>query len=72
MFAAIVKEHGFEFCGEMERKQALIRWNLLGNKMAEAKTKMENLSNRTGEYADVPKNILQVCSRWRILNFKPD
>jgi len=57
MFAAIVKEHGFEFCGEMERKQALIRWNLLGNKMAEAKTKMENLSNRTGEYADVPEKI---------------
>ena len=57
MFDAIVKEQGFEFCGEMERKMALIRWNLLGTKMAEAKTKMANLSNRTGEYSDVPATI---------------
>jgi hypothetical protein len=57
MFSAIVKEQGFEFCGEMERKQALIRWNLLGAKLLEAKTKMANLSNRTGEYSDVPATI---------------
>jgi starch-binding outer membrane protein, SusD/RagB family len=57
MFAAIVKEHGFEFCGEMERKQALIRWNLLKAKMDEAKTKMLNLRAQTGEYADVPANL---------------
>ena len=57
MFNAIVKEQGFEFCGEMERKQALIRWNLLGAKMEEAKTKMANLSNRAGEYSDVPATI---------------
>lgn len=57
MFAAIVKEHGFEFAGEMDRKQALIRWGLLGTKMEEAKTKMENLSNLTGEYSDVPGTI---------------
>lgn len=57
MFDAIVKEQGFEFCGEMERKQALIRWNLLGTKLAEAKIKMANLSNRTGEYSDVPATL---------------
>jgi hypothetical protein len=57
MFNAIVKEQGFEFCGEMERKMALIRWNLLGTKLAEAKTKMANLSSRTGEYSDVPATI---------------
>jgi hypothetical protein len=57
MFNAIVKEHGYEFCGEMERKQALIRWNLLGTKIAEAKTRMDNLRNRTGEYADVPETV---------------
>ncbi|MGE0079285.1 MAG: RagB/SusD family nutrient uptake outer membrane protein [Bacteroidales bacterium] len=57
MFKAIVKEQGFEFCGEMERKQALIRWNLLQSKMEEAKTKMDNLRNRTGEYADVPETV---------------
>lgn len=57
MFNAIVKEHGLEFCGEMERKQALIRWNLLKTKMDEAKVKMNNLRNQTGEYSDVPTNL---------------
>ncbi len=57
MFNAIVDEHKYEFTGEMERKQALIRWNLLGSKMAEAKDKMTNLKLRTGEYADVPSTL---------------
>ena len=57
MFNAIVDEHGFEFCGEMERKSALIRWNLLKTKLDEAKTKMDQLRNQTGEYSDVPKMV---------------
>lgn len=57
MFNAIVNEQAFEFCGEMERKQALIRWNLLKTKMDEAKAKMDRLRNQTGEYADVPTNL---------------
>jgi hypothetical protein len=57
MFNAIVKEHAFEFCGEMERKPALIRWNLLKTKMDEAKVKMANLRSQTGEYSDVPSNL---------------
>ncbi|MCK7589076.1 RagB/SusD family nutrient uptake outer membrane protein [Subsaxibacter sp. CAU 1640] len=57
MFNAIVKEHEFEFTGEMERKQALIRWNLLGDNLAQAKVKMTNLRNRTGEYANVPSTL---------------
>jgi len=57
MFDAIVKEQGFEFCGEMERKAALVRWNLLKTKMDEAKVKMDNLRNQAGEYADVPTNL---------------
>jgi starch-binding outer membrane protein, SusD/RagB family len=57
MFDAIVKEQGFEFCGEMERKMALIRWNLLKTKLDEAKVKMQNLRAQTGEYADVPANL---------------
>jgi len=57
MFRGIVEEHKFEFTGEMERKQALIRWNLLGSKMSEAKDKMTNLKNRTGEYATVPSTL---------------
>jgi hypothetical protein len=55
MFNAIVEEHKFELCGEFERKQALIRWNLLKTKLDEAKTKMVALRSRSGEYADVPE-----------------
>lgn len=54
---AIVEEHKFEFTGEMERKQALIRWNLLGENLAKAKEKMTRLKDRTGEYADVPSTL---------------
>ncbi len=57
MFDAIVEEHKFEFCGEMVRKQALIRWNLLKTKLDEAKSKMYTLRERTGEYADVPEKV---------------
>jgi len=54
---AIIEEHKFEFTGEMERKQALIRWNLLGENLAKAKEKMTRLRDRTGEYADVPSTL---------------
>ncbi|MFD0836741.1 RagB/SusD family nutrient uptake outer membrane protein [Mariniflexile aquimaris] len=57
MFNAIVDEHKFEFTGEMERKQALIRWNLLKTNLEQAKVKMANFKNRTGEYADVPTTL---------------
>ncbi len=57
MFKAIVEEHKFEFCGEMIRKQALIRWNLLKTKLDEAKAKMYVLRDRKGEYADVPEKL---------------
>lgn len=57
MFNAIVDENKFEFTGEMERKQALIRWNLLGANLAEAKAKMFRLQQRTGEYADVATTL---------------
>jgi hypothetical protein len=57
MFQAIVDEHKFEFTGEMERKQALIRWNLLGTNLALAKEKLLRLKNREGEYANVPTTL---------------
>ncbi|QLC67630.1 RagB/SusD family nutrient uptake outer membrane protein [Flavobacterium sp. LPB0248] len=57
MFNALVEENKFEFTGEMERKQALIRWNLLKTNLDKAKQKMANLSARTGEYADVPATL---------------
>ena len=54
MLNALVEENKFEFTGEMERKQALIRWNLLKTKLDQAKQKMTNLAAHTGEYVDVP------------------
>lgn len=57
MFNAIVEEHKLEFCGEMVRKQALIRWNLLKTKLDEAKTKMYALRDRSDGYADVPAKL---------------
>lgn len=56
-FNAIVNERALEFCGEMLRKNDLIRWNLLSTKINEAKTKMIALANRTGSYADLPDKI---------------
>ncbi len=41
----------------MLRKGDLIRWNLLGTKLNEAKTKLQQLENRQGKYADLPAKI---------------
>ncbi|WP_291115413.1 RagB/SusD family nutrient uptake outer membrane protein [Flavobacterium sp. UBA6135] len=57
MFNAIVEEHKFEFTGEMERKQALIRWNLLKQNLDIAKEKLFRLREREGEYANVPTTL---------------
>lgn len=56
-FNAIVDERALEFTGEMLRKSDLIRWNLLGTKLNEAKTKLQQLENRQGKYADLPAKI---------------
>lgn len=56
-FKAIVDERALEFTGEMLRKGDLIRWNLLGAKLNEAKTKLEQLENRQGKYSSLPSKI---------------
>lgn len=56
-FNNIVDQRALEFTGEMLRKGDLIRWNLLGTKLAEAKEKLEQLENRTGKYANLPERI---------------
>ncbi len=56
-FDAIVNERALEFTGEMLRKSDLIRWNLLGTKIAEAKVKLQQLETRTGKYASLPAKI---------------
>lgn len=56
-FKAIVDQRAFEFAGEMLRKADLIRWNILSDKMLEAKTKMQQLRKREGAYADLPSKL---------------
>lgn len=56
-FNAIVDERALEFTGEMLRKGDLIRWNLLDTKLADAKTKLQQLENREGKYATLPMKI---------------
>lgn len=53
----IIEQRAFELGGEMIRKQDLIRWGIIDQKMAEAKEKMQNLANRTGDYAWVPEKL---------------
>lgn len=45
MFDAVVDQRGLEFVGEMLRKADLIRWNLLGTKLQEAKAEMQALTD---------------------------
>jgi len=53
----IYDQRAFEFAGEMLRKADLIRWNIIDQKMAEAKTKLDQLRNREGVYSDLPEYI---------------
>ena len=56
-FNGIVEQRGFEFAGEMLRKADLVRWGIIDDKMAEAKQKLTDLSNRAGSYADLPLKL---------------
>lgn len=56
-FNAIVDERALEFTGEMLRKADLIRWNLLGTKLAEAKQKLQALEARSGKYQGLMTKI---------------
>jgi hypothetical protein len=56
-FNGIVDQRAFEFAGEAIRKADLIRWNLIDEKMAEAKQKLQRLAVRSDEYSDLPENV---------------
>lgn len=49
-FNAIVKERSLEFGGEGIRKYDLIRWNLLAQRLADSKTNLTNMANKTGGF----------------------
>ncbi len=53
-FYAIVNERGWEFGGEMLRKQDLVRWNMLGSKIADMKAFYQKLVNKE---TNCPDNI---------------
>jgi hypothetical protein len=53
-FNALVKERLLEFGGEGIRKYDLIRWNLLGAKIAEAKAILTDMKNGVGIGATIP------------------
>jgi hypothetical protein len=55
-FRAIVKERSLELGGEGIRKFDLIRWNLLGQRLSEAKTDIANIAKRTGGFTGVYAN----------------
>jgi hypothetical protein len=55
-FNAIVKERSLEFGGEGIRKYDLIRWNLLGARLADAKTNLTSMANRSGTFAGTYTN----------------
>jgi starch-binding outer membrane protein, SusD/RagB family len=56
-FDAIVNERFLEFGHEAIRKYDLLRWNLLSTKIAEARTQIQAIRDRTGKYANVPQYV---------------
>lgn len=53
-FAAIRKERMLELCGEGIRKYDLIRWNMLGQRLAEVKQEMADLIAGNPPYDNIP------------------
>lgn len=56
-FDAVANERFLEFGSEGIRKFDLIRWNLLSQKIEEARTKIADMSARRGAFANVPRYI---------------
>lgn len=56
-FNAIVNERYLEFGHEGIRKYDLIRWNLLATKLAETRTKIQQIRDRVAPYNNVPQYI---------------
>jgi starch-binding outer membrane protein, SusD/RagB family len=54
---AIVKERSLELASEGERKYDLIRWNLLGQKIADTKVQLTAMAARQAPYDVLPDNM---------------
>ncbi len=53
----IYDQRALEFAGEQIRKCDLVRWGIIDEKMAECKTKLTALANRTGDYEGYPDKV---------------
>lgn len=53
----IYDQRAFEFAGEALRKCDLVRWGNIDSKMAEARTKLQDLQKRQGDYAGYPDKV---------------
>ncbi len=56
-FDAIVNERWLEFGSEAIRKYDLIRWNLLGTKIAEARQTIQDIRDAKGKFATAPDSV---------------
>lgn len=70
-FNAIVNERYLEFGGEAIRKYDLIRWNLLASKIAETRTRLQQIRNFQGQYANVPQYVYWRLNGEEIQFFSP-
>ena len=53
----IYDQRALEFAGEALRKADLVRWGIIDQKMADAKTKLTALQQRTGDYEGLPDKV---------------
>ena len=56
-FDAVANERYLEFGHEGVRRYDLLRWNLLSTKLAETRTKIQQMAARTGPYVNVPQYV---------------
>uniref|UniRef100_UPI00388F1B03 RagB/SusD family nutrient uptake outer membrane protein n=1 Tax=Arcticibacter sp. TaxID=1872630 RepID=UPI00388F1B03 len=54
---AIQDERLYEFVSEGIRKYDLIRWNILGNKLAETKAELTKMVNKAAPYDELPQRM---------------
>ncbi|MBV4357295.1 RagB/SusD family nutrient uptake outer membrane protein [Pinibacter aurantiacus] len=67
-FNAIVKERLLEFGAEGIRKYDLIRWNIMGAKFEETRTKLRQLMNGESVYANIPNYVYSKAAPYNVIN----